>query len=278
LSTDRDLIINGNVIDNLSARGQVNIKRARANLYTTPFKQDKNKSNFIVFASRGGFNPYINFALTSKVPDTIIPISENNKDNNIDNGQSRIVDQNSFGSYGIGSTRFIKIEASYKGFLDQLSFEDENKKIKLRSTPSYSRSQIIGLIGGNSANLINRTLISQINGTNAFNERFQLSLYPALIENSEPMNNIFSNKSLDADQNSQNSNDDVTSSQTWVAEFGLDITDRVNFTLQTTPDRDDLPPLGILTFEANEYLELLGSFDSNGEWKSQVQLYWRFGD
>ena len=278
LITDRDLIINGNVIDNLSARGQVNIKKARANLYTTPFKQDKNKSNFIVFASRGGLNPYVNFSLISKVPDTIFPISENNKENNINNEQSEINNQTGFGSFGIGNTRFIKIEASYKGFLDQLSFEDENQKIKLRSTPSYSRTQIIGLIGGNSANLINRAFISQINGTNAFSERFQLSLYPALIDNNEPINNIFSNDSLDTDQNTQNTSSDVSSSQAWVAELGLDITDRINFAVQTTPDRDDLPPLGILTFQANQYLELLSSFDSKGDWKSKVQLYWRFGD
>ena len=276
LTTERDLIINGNVIKNLSARGQVNIKRARANLYTTPFKQDKNKSNFIVFASRGGLNPYVNFTLISKVPDTIIPISENNKD--ITSNQNGLSNQNSFGSFGIGNTRMIKIEASYRGFLDQLSFEDENQKIKLRSTPSYSRSQIIGLIGGNSANLINRAFISQINGTNAFNERFQLSLYPALIENNEPVNNIFSNEPLNDEQNSQTSANDGNSSQAWVAEVGLDITDRINFSVQTTPNRDDLPPLGILTFQANQYLELLGSFDSKGDWKSQVQLYWRFGD
>ncbi len=277
LDTDRDLIINGNAIDDLSARGQINIKRARANLYTTPFKQDKNKSNFILFASRGGLNPYINFTLVSKVPDTIIPISENNKDN-INSDQSGLNNQNSFGSFGIGNTRFIKIEASYRGFLDQLSFEDENQKIKLRSTPSYSRSQIIGLIGGNSANLINRAFISQINGTNAFSERFQLSLYPALIENNEPINNIFSNDRLDLEEDSQTSTNDSSSSQAWVAEVGLDITDRINFTVQTTPDRDDLPPLGILTFQANQYFELLGSFDSKGDWKSQVQLYWKFGD
>ncbi len=278
LITDRDLIINGNVIDNLNARGQVNIKRSRANLYTTPFKQDKNKNNFIVFASRGGINPYINFSLLSKVPDTIIPITENNKEENIDINQNILNNNNSFGSFGIGNTRFIKIEATYKGFLDQLSFEDENQKIQLRSTPSYSRSQIVGLIGGNSANLINRAFISQLNGTNAFSERFQLSLYPALIENNESINNMFSNEPLNLKENSQTSSTDSSSSQAWVAEVGLDITDRVNFTLQTTPDRDDLPPLGILTFQANQYLELLGSFDSNGDWKSQVQLYWRFGD
>ena len=154
--------------------------------------------------------------------------------------------------------------------MDQLSFEDENRRIQLRSTPSYNRSQIIGLIGGNSANLINRAFISQLNNADAFSERFQLSLYPALIENNDSLNNIFSNENLDIESNEE------FSSQAWVAELGLDINDSINFAFQTVPGRDDLSPLGILTFQANPNLELLGSYDSNGDWKSQVQLFFRY--
>ena len=50
----------------------------------------------------------------------------------------------------------------------------------------------------------------------------------------------------------------------------------MNFAFQTVPGRDDISPLGILTFQANPNLELLGSYDSNGEWKSQVQLFFRY--
>ena len=202
-------------------------------------------SNYILFASRSGIVPFINFSLTSRVPDSIIPIRENNQDLNISSGVDANTYSSSFGAFGIGNTRLIKIEASYEGFLDQLSFEDENKKIQLRSTPSYNRSQIIGLIGGNSANLINRAFISQLNSANAFSERFQLSLYPALIENNEKVNNVFSNEKIELDDNESSSND-ALSSQSWIAEIGLDITDRVNFAVQATTDREDLPPLGIL--------------------------------
>jgi len=66
------------------------------------------------------------------------------------------------------------------------------------------------------------------------------------------------------------------SSQAWIAEIGFDITDRVNFAVQAIPERDDLAPLGILTLQANPNLELLGSIDSEGEWKSQVQLFLRY--
>ena len=147
LDTKLDLNIKGKVGKDLNARGLIYLKNGKANLYTTPFKLDKNKDNYILFASRSGVVPFINFSLVSKVPDSIIPISENNQDSNI----SGDIDVNStssgFGSFGIGNSRLIKIEASYEGFLDQLSFEDENRRIQLRSTPSYNRSQIIGLIG-----------------------------------------------------------------------------------------------------------------------------------
>ncbi len=276
LDTKLDLTINGEVGKDLNARGLIYLKKGRANLYTTPFKLNKNKDNYILFASRSGVVPFINFSLVSKVPDSIIPISENNQDLNV-SGDVAVDDSSSgYGAFGIGNTRLIKIEASYEGFLDQLSFADENRRIKLRSTPSYNRSQIIGLIGGNSANLINRAFISQLNNADAFSERFQLSLYPALVENNDSLNNIFSNENLDIENDDQSSSNEKFSSQAWVAEIGLDITDAINFAFQTVPGRDDISPLGILTFQANPNLELLGSYDSNGDWKSQVQLFFRY--
>ncbi len=276
LDTKLDLNINGTVGKDLNARGLIYLEKGSANLYTTPFKLDKSKDNYILFASRSGVVPFINFSLVSKVPDSIIPISENNRDSNISSDLNANESSSGFGSFGIGNSRLIKIEASYEGFLDQLSFEDENKRIQLRSTPSYNRSQIIGLIGGNSANLINRAFISQLNNADAFSERFQLSLYPALIQNNDSLNNIFSNENLDIENDVQSSSNDEFSSQAWVTEIGLDITDKINFAFQTVPGRDDLSSTGILTFQANPNLELLGSYDSNREWKSQVQLFFRY--
>ncbi len=276
LDTKLDLTLNGEVGKDLNARGLIYLKKGRANLYTTPFKLNKNKDNYILFASRSGVVPFINFSLVSKVPDSIIPISENNQDSNISADLDVNATSSGFGSFGIGNSRLIKIEASYEGFLDQLSFADENRRIQLRSTPSYNRSQIIGLIGGNSANLINRAFISQLNNADAFSERFQLSLYPALIENNDSLNNIFSSENLDIEKDGQSSSNEEFSSQAWVAEIGLDITDTINFSFQTVPGRDDISPLGILTFQANPNLELLGSYDSNGDWKSQVQLFFRY--
>ena len=142
LETVFDLSINGGVGKDLNARGLIDLKKGRANLYTTPFKLDKYKDNNIVFAPRSGVVPYINFSLVSKVPDSIIPISENNQDSNISGDLDVNATSSGFGSFGIGNSRLIKIEASYEGFLDQLSFADENRRIQLRSTPSYNLSLI----------------------------------------------------------------------------------------------------------------------------------------
>ena len=188
---------------------------------------------------------------------------------------------NYFGTIGIGNSRTIKIDASYSGVVSKISTNEEFEnfwfnRLKFRSSPSRSRTEIISLIGGNSANLINRAFISQLDGENAFSERFQLSLYPALIQNNEPVNNVFSKGNTDINNSQGSAKSGSSSSQAWVAEIGLDITNEINFAVQATPDRDDLPPLGILTLQANEYLELLGSYDSDGDWKSQIQLFFRY--
>ena len=63
LETKLDLEIKGAVKDDLNARGWIYLKKNSANLYTTPFKLDKNKENYILFASRSGVVPFINFLL-----------------------------------------------------------------------------------------------------------------------------------------------------------------------------------------------------------------------
>tara|TARA_B100001741_G_scaffold180163_1_gene148353 strand:- start:371 stop:1198 length:828 start_codon:yes stop_codon:yes gene_type:complete len=66
LDTKLDLNIKGKVGKDLNARGLIYLKNGKANLYTTPFKLDKNKDNYILFASRSGVVPFINFSLVVK--------------------------------------------------------------------------------------------------------------------------------------------------------------------------------------------------------------------
>ena len=97
-----------------------------------------------------------------------------------------------------------------------------------------------------------------------------------MIENNDTYKNIVSDENLVIENNEQPSSNEDIYSQAWVAELGLDITDAINFSFQTVPGRDDLSTTGILTFQASPNLELQGSYDSNGDWKSQVQLFFRF--
>ena len=265
----------------LSLQGRINLANGIANLYTTPFKLNKNNDNHLAFASRSCLVPLVNFSLISKVPEPIRKINQNNKENDSSTDLSPNDNSRDFAAIGIGNTRLIRIEASYYGYLDELR---SSNNIFLRSTPSYNRSQIIGLMSGNSANLINRTFISQINNADAFSERFQLSLYPALIENNDSLNNIYSNDNLDLENSEESLSNIGRSSEEWIAEIGFDITDTgwINFAFQTIPGRDDIPPQGILTLQRNEFfnenvdLEVTGSTDSKGDWKSQLQLFWRY--
>ena len=45
---------------------------------------------------------------------------------------------------------------------------------------------------------------------------------------------------------------------------------------QAAPNRQDIPPKGNITFQMNPNVGLLGSFDKNGNWQSQLQLYFRY--
>ena len=261
----------------LSLQGRINLTNGIANLFTTPFKLNKNNDNHIAFASRSCLVPLLNFSLISKVPEPIRKINQNNKEIDSSNDSSTNDNSRDFAAIGIGNSKLIRIEASYFGYLDELR---STNNIFLRSTPSYNRSEIIGLMGLNSANFINRTFISQINNSDGFSERFQFSLYPALINDS--MNNIYSDDNLDLENSESPTSSIGESSEEWITEIGFDIDSWINFAVQTIPGRDDIPPKGILTLQSSDFfnekidLEVTGSTDSKGDWKSQFQLFYRY--
>ena len=64
--------------------------------------------------------------------------------------------------------------------------------------------------------------------------------------------------------------------QAWVTEIGVDIGEQMNFSVQAAPNRQDIPPQGNISFQMNSNIGLLGSFDRNGNWQSQVQLFFRY--
>ena len=64
--------------------------------------------------------------------------------------------------------------------------------------------------------------------------------------------------------------------QAWVTELGVDLSEKINFSVQAAPNRQDIPPKGNITFQMNPNIGLLGSFDKNGDWQSQLKLFFRY--
>ncbi len=266
--------LNGAFDQSLKPRGVIRLKNGRVNLFTTTFDLDKSEPNVAVFTPSLGLIPFVDVTMTSSVPDTVRDAS------NL--ASSSDFASNGSGAFGIGGSRFVKVEVTATGPADRLS-----DNFQLRSTPPMPESQLLGLIGGNSltrllgggerevlANLLGRSVVSTVLGniTGAFSEKLKLSLYSAYVT---------SPKVADEDSDSQPSNSDEASGQlspqqAWVTEMGIDLTKRFNFSVQATPNRKDIPPQGTLTFQVNPNIGLLGSLDNNGTLKSQVQLFLRF--
>ena len=170
---------------------------------------------------------------------------------------------NGSGSFGIGGSRFVKVEAIATGPADRLS-----ENYQLRSTPPIPENELLGLIGGNSltnlfqggdssvfADVINRSFVTPFLGNinSAFRERLQFSLYPAYVNGPEV--EVDDNKSANADENTGQ----VNSQQAWVTEMGIDLTERFNFSVQATPNRKDIPPQVTLTFQVNHKVMIFRS-------------------
>ena len=81
------------------------------------------------------------------------------------------------------------------------------------------------------------------------------------------------------DSNPQSTDQDdseLSGQQAWITEIGVDLNEKVNFSVQAAPNRQDITPKGNITFQMNPNIGLLGSFDKNGNWQSQVQLFFRY--
>ena len=104
----------------------------------------------------------------------------------------------------------------------------------------------------------------------AFREKLQFYLYPAYVNGPEVESS--DNQSTNTDDNTGKS----TTQQTWVTEVGIDMTDRITFSIQATPNRDDIPSQGNITYQLNQNFGLLGSFDQNGNWQSQLEIFLRY--
>ncbi len=268
------LTLNGPFDSQLQLKGVVLLKNGRVNLFTTTFNLDKREPNVAIFAPSNGFIPFIDLKMIARVSDTIKDPS------NLASSTDFALNGSSAGS--IGGSRLVRVEISATGLADRL--EDN---FQIRSTPSLPKNQLLNLIGGNSltmlfggnqseilANVLNRSFVSPVLGNLAgtLSERIQFSVYPAFVRPQDGVNENINTEAGDSNVNS----DDLSPQQAWVTEMGIDVTERVNFSIQVTPNRDDIPPQGTVTYQFNPNLGVLGSLDNNGNWQSEFQIYIRY--
>ncbi len=269
------LLLNGGLDQTINASGLVRLLTGRVNLFTTTFVLDRREPNVAIFVPDMGLIPYVDVKLTTRIPETVIDPGEVSSSSDFaTNGSSSI---------GIGGSRFVKVEVIATGPADRLK-----DNYQIRSKPPLPQSELLGLIGGNSlanlfkgndssvfADVLSRSLVSPVLGniSGAFNERLQINLYPAYVNTVAPESEVVDNQSANS---SDENTDGLLSQQAWVTEVGIDLTDRISFLIQATPNRDDIPPQGTVVFQLNQNLGLQGSYDQNGNWQSLVEIFVRY--
>ncbi|HGY5539680.1 MAG TPA: translocation/assembly module TamB domain-containing protein [Prochlorococcus sp.] len=271
------LTLNGSADPNLQVRGVVWMLSGRLNLFTTTFSLDRRTPNVAVFTPSQGLIPYVDVAMTSQVSDSVSLGTDS------DAASSNVFDINGTGALGVGGQlRMIKVMVNAEGPADRLWRRQKGSQsrqyIQLRSSPSLPRAQLLGLIGGNSlaglsgddsgaalATVIGQSLLTPLLGTisDAFSQRMQITLSPTYV-------------SPEVTSKRERVSGQVPPSLELVTNIGIDVTERLNLSVLTTPDRSAIPPQGTLTYQISPNIDLSGSVDSQGTWQSQLQLFFRF--
>ena len=272
------LMLNGPLSDDLELTGVLRLEKGRVNLFTTTFDLDKSQPNIALFAPSMGLIPYLDVALITRVPDVIQDPSLLSESNDFV--------LNSSGVAGIGGSRFVKVKLTASGPADRVS-----ESFQLRSTPPLPSSQLLDLIGGNSlsmlmsgsekqvlVDMLNRSFLSPVLGdlTSGFNDKIQVSLYPAFVSANYSSNEESDGSDQDQSDSSEVDSTNLYSKQAWVAELGLDLSEKINLSVQATPNRKDIPPQGIVTYQLNSNIGILGALDKEFNWQGELQLFIRY--
>ena len=262
------ITLNGPLDPNIELRGVLELLTGRISLFTSTFNLDRKAPNVAVFTPSLGLIPYVDVAMATRVSDSV------NAGFGGNSSDTSIFDTNGTGALGAGGQlRLVKVMLQAEGPANRLA-----DSIRLRSSPPMSQTQLLGLVGGNSlsgltgagagtaiAAVLGQSLLSPVLGTltDAFNQRLQFALYPTYV-------------TPNVDNNSERLSGQVPPQLAIVTDLGISITDRVDLSVQSAPNRNDIPPQGSLSYQINQKLSVSGAVDSQGTWQSQLQLFFRF--
>jgi len=261
------LTLNGRLDSSLQASGVVRLLSGRLSLFTTTFNLDPDSPNVAVFTPSLGLVPYLDIALRTRVSDSR---SSNQGD------RSSIYDWAQAGTPGsFDQLNLVKLVVKVGGPADRLA-----ESLQLSSTPPMSKERLLGLIGANSlaglsdgnagaalATVLGQTLLSPLVSSlsDVMGQRVSFALYPTYVVPG-------SQTQTEGSSGSQR----IPSQLVLGSEIGVDLSERFNVSILAAPNRSDIPPQMTLRYQASDRLGVQGSFDSQGRWQSQLQLYYRF--
>ncbi|QPN66102.1 translocation/assembly module TamB domain-containing protein [Synechococcus sp. CBW1006] len=268
-STGGSLRLNGPLDPSLQAAGVVRLLGGRLNLFTTSFNLDPDAPNVAVFTPSLGLLPYLDIALRTRVSENL----SSNLGANTGSGLSlaELEAQGGFSSFN--QLKLVRITVSVSGPADRIA-----ENLRLTSDPPLPEERLVALIGGNSlaglsggnagaalATALGQSLLSPLLGSlsDAFGQRVSFALYPTYVS---PV--VSQAEELRSRQ--------LPPQLVLGSEIGLDITERFNAAVLVAPNRSDIPPQVTLNYKASENINLQGSFDTQGAWQTQMQLFFRF--
>jgi len=279
-TTAGSLRISGRLDPTLRATGVVRLLRGRLNLFTTTFSLDPDAPNVAIFTPSLGLVPYLDIALRTRISDSLnviapsgVPAATGLAGGTGANTTS-LADLGGQGGFSsLSQLQLILVTVSVSGPADRIA-----ENIRLRSSPPLPQERLVALIGGNSlaglsgggagtalATVVGQSLLSPLLATlsDAFGQRVSLALYPTYVNPS-----ISSERELFSRR--------VPPQLVLGAEVGYDLSDRFNVSVLAAPNRSDVAPQFTFTYRASQNFNLQGSFDSQGAWQGQLQMFFRF--
>ncbi|MFZ9606805.1 MAG: translocation/assembly module TamB domain-containing protein, partial [Vulcanococcus sp.] len=260
------LTLNGPMDPSIRISGVVRLLSGRLGLFTTTFSLDPDSPNVAVFTSGLGLIPYLDVVLRTRVSDSLPVATGTNR--------SSIYDWNLNGSFSsFDQLRLVRVRVEIAGPADRLA-----QSIRLSSTPPLPEDRLLALVGGNSlvglvggnagaalATVVGQSLLSPVVGslTELLGQRLTFALYPTYVL---PVN-------FDAESNRSGQ---VPSQLVLASDIGLDITERFNASVLAAPNRSDIAPQMTLRYQAQPWLGIQTSIDTESRWQTQMQLFFRF--
>ncbi|MBD2097215.1 translocation/assembly module TamB domain-containing protein [Trichocoleus sp. FACHB-591] len=247
-----DITLNG-TLDNLRPSGTIRLRTGQVNLFTTRFTLARGYPQTAVFTPERGLDPILDIQLITSVPE----VTRSRTVSTLSPSEVEDVPATS-----LGALQTVRIEATATGPASQL-FDN----LELKSSPSRSRNEIVGLLGGGFintlgrgdstlglANLAGSALLTNIQG--AIGNALGLSefrLFPTIVTSEESRSSTLG----------------------LAAEASVDITQNVSASVLRVLTADQPTQFG-LRYRLNEEFLLRGSTDLSGDSRAVLEYETRF--